>query len=90
MPKYKIVSLVETCGGCPSQWDGRTSDGRYVYIRYRWGYLSVSVANVEVFGKEVGGSMRGVMDFDELRTHLELSEMFDMPDHASYRREEEP
>lgn len=44
MSKVRIVSLVLTCGACPSQWDGRTDDGRKVYIRYRHGFGSVRLA----------------------------------------------
>lgn len=40
----KVVSLTKTCGGCPAQWEGLTEDGRAVYVRYRWGILSVGVA----------------------------------------------
>lgn len=32
-----------TCGACPSQWEGRTTDGEYVYIRFRWGFLSAGI-----------------------------------------------
>lgn len=35
----KIKNLEQTCGGCPSQWEGEDIDGNYVYIRYRWGTL---------------------------------------------------
>jgi len=35
----KIKNLIQTCGGCPSQWEGEDIDGNYVYIRYRWGTL---------------------------------------------------
>jgi hypothetical protein len=43
-PILVIVSLKQTCSACPSQWDAQTSDGRYVYIRYRWGMLRVDIA----------------------------------------------
>jgi hypothetical protein len=38
-----VTSLIQTCESCPSQWEGRTNDGRYVYVRYRWGYLSIGI-----------------------------------------------
>jgi hypothetical protein len=37
-----ISELRETCASCPSQWEGKLSDGRNVYIRYRWGGLTVT------------------------------------------------
>lgn len=36
-----IEHLTQTCGACPSQWEGELEDGRMLYIRYRWGYLSI-------------------------------------------------
>ena len=39
-----IVKMVETCGGCPSQWDGWDDEGAYYYFRYRWGYLRIDKA----------------------------------------------
>jgi hypothetical protein len=31
----KLAKLVQTCDYRPSQWEGETEDGKYVYIRYR-------------------------------------------------------
>lgn len=36
----KIVQLAKTCDACPAQWEGKLEDGRFVYIRYRHGYLT--------------------------------------------------
>lgn len=41
--KIKVVSLTQTCEACPSQWDGLTDDNRQVYVRYRFGSLTVQV-----------------------------------------------
>src|ERR1700738_3288078 len=37
----ELASLSQTCHMCPSQWEGRTVDGEYVYIRFRWGTLTL-------------------------------------------------
>jgi len=37
----KISKLIRTCTACPSSWEGKTDDNRDVYIRFRWGDLSV-------------------------------------------------
>lgn len=39
----KIKFLKRTCIACPSQWEGKLSDGREIYIRFRWGKLTVNV-----------------------------------------------
>lgn len=44
----KIVKAEQTCGACPSQWDAWTDEGRYVYLRYRWGCGSVTYYDDEI------------------------------------------
>lgn len=43
----RVVSLEQTCDACPSQWQGRTDTGEFVYIRYRWGNLECGIADTE-------------------------------------------
>lgn len=38
-----VIKIELTCASHPSQWEGRTSDDRAIYIRYRYGgFPSVS------------------------------------------------
>jgi hypothetical protein len=39
----EIKHITQTCNACPSQWEGRSTDNRPVYIRYRWGWLTIGV-----------------------------------------------
>lgn len=68
--KIRLVKLEQTCYGCPSQWEGRTDNDEPIYIRYRYGYLSVdlgpkggdinsAVSGKEVFGKQIGEDLDG-------------------------------
>jgi hypothetical protein len=41
----EVLDLIQTCGACPSQWEGITDKGRPVYVRYRYGVLSVEVGD---------------------------------------------
>lgn len=73
----KCVALRQTCGGCPSQWEGETDDGREIYIRYRWGRLSLSVwpkgdPSKEEFISEqdIGDPLDGHLDEDRMRARL--------------------
>lgn len=70
-----VVDDIEmTCEACPSQWEGRTRDGRFVYVRYRWGGLQVgfgatlddAIADETIY-REIGDDMHGVLSYDELR-----------------------
>jgi hypothetical protein len=77
----KIVKIRQTCVICPTQYEGKTDDDRPVYIRYRWGYLSVRVGdkgtNVmnavdgeEIYGRQIGHELDG---FTTLRIIKDLT-----------------
>jgi hypothetical protein len=74
----KIVELRHTCEACPAQWEGRLEDGRYLYVRYRWGTLQVglgptfgdAVGNSHHDEVEIGGAFDGYLSYDELRERL--------------------
>jgi hypothetical protein len=77
--RIKIRSLTRTCRACPAQWDGETDDGRKVYVRFRWGRLSIRIGLVgdhsefaavrgeEIFTIDTGGGFNGRLDFSELK-----------------------
>ena len=44
MSGAQIKELKQTCFACPSQWEGKLSDGRMIHIRYRWGHLSIRIS----------------------------------------------
>lgn len=65
--KPKVKSINQTCDACPSQWEGYTEDNQYIYIRYRWGYLSVTLDDQDcIFGEQVGGEFDGIMNSTEM------------------------
>jgi len=66
-PWQRLKSLVKTCDFCPAQWDGQTEDGQEVYIRYRWGYLTVEVAGRVVYSASIGDGLDGGMNEETLR-----------------------
>ena len=68
-------SFEMTCSAYPSQWDAKTTDGDYVYIRYRWGWLTVTAKaftddEVELFTWGSADPWDGVMSTSELSDHL--------------------
>lgn len=73
----RIKDLVKTCEASPSQWEAYTENGRPVYIRYRWGHLSIrlgliggsitdAVAGKEIFGAQLADDLHGVIEWDEV------------------------
>lgn len=60
----KIVNLKQTCNACPSQWEGKLDDGRMIYIRYRWGNLTVTISNEET--DDIDEAIRGDLIFEKV------------------------
>lgn len=67
----KVKTLSQTCGACPSQWEGKTTNDEEIYIRYRWGTLRVDINKETVYCKVVGGEYDGTMDFWQLTHHTQ-------------------
>ena len=74
----KVSSIRKTCYACPAQWEGLTDDGRHVYVRYRWGWLTVQVASAPGKGidylrgpflveQRLGDDLDGTLSYDDLR-----------------------
>jgi hypothetical protein len=70
----RIINLVQTCPACPSQWDAQTEDGQYVYIRYRWDTLTVSIDEQPYLHKDAvyDDPLRGVMSTEEMLQYTGL------------------
>jgi len=71
----KVVKVRQTCSGNPSQWEGITEDGQFIYVRYRWGYLQIgkgetldtAVFDESIFGKQIGLDRDGHIGYSELK-----------------------
>ena len=65
-PLITVATAVNVGSMCPTQFKGTTEDGREVYARYRWGYLSVEIDEVQVFGERLGDLMDGCLSGRQL------------------------
>lgn len=72
-----IYNLRDLGTACPSQWTAETADDLRVYIRYRFGWLSVSVDGEVVSEEKVGDSLDGVMDTDKMLAETGLTLIHD-------------
>ena len=63
----KVMRLKQTCFACPSQWDGETDDSKCIYIRYRHGFLYVSVDDKEIYKKQFGNTYDGFMELKRVK-----------------------
>ena len=80
--EIKVEKMKQTCSVCPSQWEIKISDGKMIYARYRWGYLSIrisptktdnimeAVGGKEIYGKQLGGGFDGALDEEIMLEHL--------------------
>ena len=69
--KQELKILEQTCDACPSQWDGQLADGTPVYIRYRWGFLTVELNPDEenqrtIFRKRIGDEFDGYLETEDM------------------------
>jgi hypothetical protein len=74
-PVDPIAALSRPSGASPTEWFGVTTGGDEVRVRYRYGYLSVTVAPSsaaprEVFGRQLGGPLDGVLGDGAMRREL--------------------
>lgn len=76
----RVDNLHQTCSACPSQWEGKTDRGHNVYVRYRWGCLSVRVSlypdgdavdGVEVYSEQIGDEYDGCIDWGTVEAKIE-------------------
>jgi hypothetical protein len=80
----KVNKIVNTCFACPSQWEGTTTDNQNIYIRYRWGHLSICLrpSGEEIFDLDYGSNWDGVMDYSTLKKLT--SGIIELPEHEKY------
>jgi len=61
--KILADTLNQTCNACPSQWEAQTVDGYTLYIRFRWGCLTVQKSNYPT--DDMSAAVLGAYIYDE-------------------------
>ena len=88
----KVVKIDYAGGACPYQLEGKTSDGKWIYIRYRGGNLRYVVAESKTqwmkskkdswydYSKKIGDDFDGYAEheniYPHLKEHIEFPEGF--------------
>jgi len=82
---YEIKYIKRTCECCPSQWEVKLANGKMVYVRYRWGKLSIRISNGEtddiwkavagevIFEKKIGTEFDGYLNDSVMKQYLKLA-----------------
>lgn len=89
--KFGILKeLHQTTSCCPSQWNGLTEQNEFVYIRYRFGTLTIQLSasggNISdainighmIFVKSFNDRLDGKMTSEELIQIIKENDLFDM------------
>jgi hypothetical protein len=73
----KVVELAQTSDASPSQWEGKADDGRFVYVRFRWGHLRIGVGATldeaitedrkTIFEQQLSDGLDGELSYEQLR-----------------------
>ena len=79
----ELTEITQTGHFCPSQWEGKTTDGLDVYIRYRWGHLSVQIGLLPgddpldrgktIFSQDLGDGFDGTMTTTDMLKHTGIT-----------------
>lgn len=76
MAAIRISTVNQTCERNPSQWEAVTEDGIHIYVRYRWGCLSIGSGKTmddavenknNLFERPLGDRLDGWLEYDKLR-----------------------
>lgn len=76
----KVKNIKQTCYACPSQWEGKTDNGERVYVRYRWGNLSIDINGNGFYSESIGDGLAGVLGYDELKEYTK--HLIEWPEHS--------
>ena len=66
----RVRKLTDMRTSCPAQWTAETFHGEDVYIRYRWGWITVYVGGKDIYTKKCGADYAGTMDTKEMKRVL--------------------
>jgi hypothetical protein len=76
----EVYDLRRTCIACPSQWEGRIHEHGSVYIRYRWGNLTVRISPTDAHAVHADTCLYedhiGLRSGDRLGGYIETDELY--------------
>lgn len=68
------LDIEQTGWGCPTSWEGKATDPDgtewEIYVRFRYGYLSVDLDGAEIYGEQVSDGLDGFIDWDKAKKHV--------------------
>lgn len=72
-----VAEIKQTCGACPSQWECKLEDGRFMYVRYRFGHLSIGIGDTMFYAvrnalQHRGAELNNIDEYDGVKTWDEI------------------
>ena len=90
MSKYGILKELKNTGSCcPSQWEAITDKNEFIYIRYRFGRLTIHMSEpngdlsdainngIRVLEKSIGNGLDGSLNEGELIKIIKENDLFE-------------
>jgi len=68
-----LAELAMTCMVCPAQWEGKTTGGREVYIRYRHGRFTVDLNGFRYYSAKLGDDSASDMTTEEMLAYTGMA-----------------
>lgn len=67
-----IKKLEQTSVACPTQFHGVTDKDEPVYIRFRYGRLSMEISRERVFSEATSDGLDGCIGIDEIKRRMAI------------------
>jgi hypothetical protein len=69
---FKLKSLRQECGGCPTSYSGETKEGYYFEAYLRNGYMKVEINGRKIVSENPRG-LDGVCSFDDFKMYARMN-----------------
>jgi hypothetical protein len=79
-----VRELTQTCDCSPAQWQGRLLDGRWIYVRYRWGHLQIGTGASLDDAVDDAIATRGERHGDEYDGHISYQDLRRLAPHIDW------
>jgi hypothetical protein len=83
----KLKTIICTCSCCPAQWEAYTEENEAVYIRYRFGHLTIQIGEpggtisdainrgTLLYSEQIGLEFDGVISEEEVMKIIEKEKL---------------
>ncbi|AGY46548.1 hypothetical protein BigBertha_40 [Bacillus phage BigBertha] len=85
----KLEKISQTCFACPTQFEGKTDNGDYLYCRYRYGWMSIELNGKELMDVKYGDEWAGCCSWEDFVKQANRNGIIIDDSNAEYLDDEE-